>query len=155
MADEVGNIVPLKSKQQPSPEGWTQREQEALSLARLGAMTGLEYERARVSAAKQLGCRVSWLDQKIEIIRNEADAVKHWPPPADRRVEVGTPIPFWPERGESIMGFLVAAAHRAGRDAHVLVLADGNGTVLRTYPLSDEQLAEIRARRNEQKGGEQ
>jgi hypothetical protein len=48
MQDRENKIVPLKPAK-PSPEGWGPREQEALLLARLGAMPQLEYERARLA----------------------------------------------------------------------------------------------------------
>jgi hypothetical protein len=85
------NVIPIRPAK-PSPEGWGQREQEALLLARLAAMPQLEYERARLAAARELKCRVSWLDRKIEFIRN-ARASYNLPPARDG-TKVSDPITF-------------------------------------------------------------
>ena len=69
MTDDDSNVVPLRPAA-PSPEGWGKREQEALTIARLGALPELEYERCRLSAARGLGCRVTWLDRVIGRLRS-------------------------------------------------------------------------------------
>jgi hypothetical protein len=124
--DQGDNVVPLKTGQ-PSREGWGQREAEALLLARLAAMPLLEYERTRLAGARELKCRVSWLDRLVENIRFQAAMLASLPPAQDGRTNVGTPINFFHDNGKEVLGFLVASAHQSGKDRHLLVLADGNG----------------------------
>jgi hypothetical protein len=139
MTDDDSNVVPLRPAA-PSPEGWGKREQEALTIARLGALPELEYERCRLSAARGLGCRVTWLDRVIGRLRGTIEKYKQIPPARDGKA-VGEGITFWPERGPPIIGFVVTTAHWQGRDWHYLVLADGNGSVVRSTPMSGEELA--------------
>lgn len=47
------------------------------AVARLSLLGRLEYERARCKAAKELGCRVSFLDRVIENIREAVSQFKH------------------------------------------------------------------------------
>jgi hypothetical protein len=117
-----------------SPEGWSQREHEAQLIAKLSLMPALEYERARNAAARQLKCRVVWLDHTVEAIRARIAEFAHLLPPKDGRTAVGTPIIFHDE-GKRHVGFLIAAARRHGQDHHLLVLADGNATVVDSVPL--------------------
>jgi hypothetical protein len=145
-----GNNVVALNPGKPSREGWTQREQEALILARLGAMPELEYERARIAAAKELKCRISWLDRKVEAIRAQIAAkFKDLPPAKDGRTAVGEPINFFYNNGSFVIGFLTAAVSRRGQDWHLLVLADGNCTVMDSTPLSDARIEELKRRRDE------
>jgi hypothetical protein len=137
------NVITIRPAK-PSPEGWGQREQEALLIARLAAMPLLEYERARLAAAKELKCRVSWLDRKIEFIRCQLAEYRELPPARDGRTKVGEAITFWPDRGPPVIGFVTATAHRNGKDSHFLVLADGNGTCVRSTSLSAERAEELR-----------
>jgi hypothetical protein len=46
-----------------------QRRGDALEIARLSILDHVEYERARIEAAKKLGVRISFLDKTIERIR--------------------------------------------------------------------------------------
>jgi hypothetical protein len=102
-----------------------------------------------VAAAKELRCRVSWLDGKRSTIWETAMKFRGLPPPNDGRTRVGMSINFVHNNGEQVLGFLVVAAReRRGRDVHVVVLADGNGTVVESHPLSDERLAELAERAN-------
>ena len=146
MQDRENKIVPLRPAK-PSPEGWAQREQEALLLARLAAMPQLEYERARLAAARELKCRVSWLDRKMKAIRYMIGECQGLPRAKDGST-VGEPINFWPANGLPVLGFVTATAHQHGKDWHFLVLSDGNGTCVRSTPISGEQL-ELRRRLTE------
>ena len=124
---------------------WSERELEAHSLAMLSALPALEYERTRVQAAKELKCRVSWLDKIIEGIREKAAAIAHCPPAKDGRNSVGYPINFVYNDGTEVMGFLVAACHYNGKDRHIIVLADGNATTVNSVPLSADYIANLQA----------
>jgi hypothetical protein len=137
-----GNVVPF-THVKLSPEGWGQRAYEALLIARLAAMSQLEYERARIWVAKELGCRVSWLDRTISGIWGKTACCQHLPPSKDGR-KVGDAIDFWPDRGPPILGFITATESQDGKDWHYLVLADGNGTCVRSTPISKERADELR-----------
>jgi hypothetical protein len=146
---QIGNnVIPLMPAK-TSREGWGQREQEALLLARLAAMPQLEYERARLAAARELKCRVSWLDRKIDLIRSAIASYQGPLPSAKDGSAAGDPITFWPDRGQPLLGFVTATVHRYGRDGHLLVLADGNGTVVQSTPLSAEKLDKLHRRLEE------
>jgi hypothetical protein len=132
--ERADNVVHLKENKSPSEEGWTQREQEALAIARLAALSDLDYERSRITAAKQLGCRVSWLDRKIEHIRYMARRLTQGPA-HDGRTVPGTPIIFCPDNAETLMGFLVKSDHCHDRDRHLIVLADGAATPVISSPI--------------------
>jgi hypothetical protein len=144
-SDTKTNVVPLKPAT-VSREGWCPREQEALLLARLGALPALEYERVRVPAAKELKCRVSWLDKVIENIHVEAAKFADFPPAKDEKTSVGHPIKFIRDDGSEVMSFLVVSAHKNGQDRHIVVLADGNATVINSIPLTDDQIARLKSR---------
>jgi hypothetical protein len=144
--DPETNVVSLKTAK-PSREGWSPREQDALMIARLGAMSILEYERVRIRAAKELKCRVSWLDKTIERVRASAQTLDGYPPAKDGRTHAGCPISFIDNGGSQIMGFLVRSAHQGGQDRHLIVLADGNATVINSVPLSEKRLAQLEALR--------
>ena len=141
------NVISIRPAN-PYPEGWSQREHEALLLVRLAAMPQLEYERARLAAARELKCRVSWLDRKLEFIRYEAAEYQELPPAKDGR-KVGDAVTFWPDHGPPILDFVTATAHRDSKDWHLLVLADGNGTCVRSTALREEQLDELKRRLTE------
>jgi hypothetical protein len=119
-------------------EGWSQREHDARLIARLSVMPALEYERTRSAAARQLKCRVSWLDHVIDGIRCRIAEFAHMLPPKDGRASVGTPVNFH-EDGERYVGFLVAAAHRHGQDHQLLVLADDNVSVVEVFLRADQR----------------
>jgi hypothetical protein len=142
MSNAETNVIQLKPTK-PSREGWGPREQEALMLARLAAMPMFDYERIRLRAAKELKCRVSWLDKTVESIRFKAAAFANFPPAKDGRNEVGTPRNFFRDDGSSVTAFLVASAHKDGQDSRLIVLADGNATAVNSVPLSDEGRAEL------------
>lgn len=143
MPADTANVIPLK-RPEISPEGWGQREQDALLIARLAALPAIDYERARAAAARQFKCRVSWLDRTIEAIRSRVAEVQHLPPAKDGRTTVGEPINFVHDNGERVLGFLVASYHQRGEDHHLIVLADGNATVISSVPLSDERIVELK-----------
>jgi hypothetical protein len=105
-------------------------------------MPALEYERARNAAARQLKCRVSWLDHTVEAIRARIAEFAHLLPPKDGRTAVGNPINFYDD-GKRHVGFLVAVAHRYGQGHHLLVLADGNATVVDSVFSSAEPRTEL------------
>jgi hypothetical protein len=132
------NVVSLRPGK-PSPEGWSQQEQDALELARLGAMGAIEYERARRGAARKLGIRLSTLNGIVTRIQSAAKRAQLFPPPEDPR-PIGQPITFVYDDGRRVTGFLAAAHGRyeKGRDWHLLVLADGHGTAVWSHPLDDD-----------------
>jgi hypothetical protein len=138
MATSDDNVVRLVSVRS-SPESWPEPEAEAWRLATLAAMPELQYERVRRSAARDLGCRVAWLDGKVEAIRHAGAVLKDLPPAKD--VRVGDEVKFFPRYGPPVMGFVTASARQDGADVVFLVLADGCGTVVRpSAPMVDEQV---------------
>jgi hypothetical protein len=139
------NIISLRPDTL-SREGWGQREHEALTLARLSRMPELDYDRARTAAARALKCRVSWLDRKIQELRIEIAKFEHFPP-SDDGVRPGTAINFIHNDGSDVLGFVIATANRYGKNRHLLVLADGNGTVVDSIPLTKDRIAELHQRK--------
>jgi putative DNA primase/helicase len=80
---------------------------EALEIARLAALSPLEYDRERVSAAERLGVRVSTLDDMVKAARPKPEGG------TGRRIGLREPTP-WPEPAPlgPLLGDLAAAFAR-------------------------------------------
>lgn len=130
MSDDIesqtGNVIPLRQTP-PSREGWSEAEQDALELARLGAMDVIEYERSRIAAARKLKMRPSILDR---LVRNIWGMRRPIPSEQAQPLPVGHPIRFHYTDNRSVMSFVVQADFRYEEHSHLLVLADGKGTAV-------------------------
>jgi hypothetical protein len=68
------NVISLPSRATPLEKDngvllERRRQADALEIARLSILDHVEYERARIEAAKKLGIRISFLDKTIERVR--------------------------------------------------------------------------------------
>jgi hypothetical protein len=69
------NVISLPSKATPLEKdnqrvlAERQRQADALEIARLSILDHVEYERARIEAAKKLWVRISFLDRTVERVR--------------------------------------------------------------------------------------
>ena len=110
------------------------------AVAKLSLLGRLEYERVRCKAAKELGCRVSFLDRVIEKIHEEVSRFKHDYRLSFAREEGECLISLYEDESTATPSWRLARAKRT-KDANteepvsLLLLADGNFTVLRGYPL--------------------
>jgi hypothetical protein len=150
-------VIPLRSGRKrnagkPSPERQAEADaaravSEARELARLGCLNALDYERDRVTAAKKLGVRVAFLDSIIGRIRRDIAAFKGDYKVSHTDARVGKCIDFHNSQGQVITSWCIASGQfrwhpDEGKDANLVLLADGNATVVRGRPLSDQPVAE-------------
>jgi hypothetical protein len=142
-AADDDNVVSLRQK--PSREGWSKQEQDALTIARLAALPLLEYERQRIAGAKEIGCRVSWLDRVVKYIHELGCQIKFQAPPQGVELhQPGEPITFHPPDADSVVGFVVISGfgrryeywQDKPKQWDLIVLADGNGTALWSVPIA-------------------
>jgi hypothetical protein len=115
--------------------------QEAMLIAKLCLMPALTYERERTQAARKLGCRVSFLDDirlqaglKIASFRSDSEI-------CCTNSRVGTCINFQERDGSSIPSWCLASGETRwgqykGQETNLLLLADGNATMVRGVDLS-------------------
>jgi hypothetical protein len=108
------------------------------AVAKLSQLGRLEYERVRSKAAKELGCRVSFLDRVLQKVHKEVSNFKH-----DYHLRS-----FAREEGERLINLLAedstvtpawrvakAVIIKTGEKTDLLLLADGNFTVKRGVPI--------------------
>jgi hypothetical protein len=115
--------------------------QEAKFIAELCLMPALAYERNRTKAAKKLGCRVSFLDSRVEQAR-QAIAVFR----VDQEIfctnsRAGSCIDFQSYDGSFVSSWCLASGEKRwgdykGQETNLLLLADGNATVVRGCELN-------------------
>jgi hypothetical protein len=111
--------------------------QEARLIARLCVMPALAYERERAKAAKQLGCRVSFLDQKVEQARERIARFRADTEILCTNARVGECIDFQINDGSFVPSWCLASGERRwGEQTNLLLLADGNATIERGYELN-------------------
>jgi hypothetical protein len=119
-------IAPASDK--ISPDGWHQPEKDAQTLAILGAMPIIEYERERRRAAKVLGWRPSFLDKRVNCIRNAIANYCDWErdeqtkPGRARRLDDGG------------VAFEVVTLRRGERLKTIAILPDNQGTLITGTP---------------------
>ena len=81
--------------------------------------------------------------RQIELIRATIAPFRHLPPTKDE-ITIGEAVTFWPDRGPPVLGFVAATVYQDGKNWHFLVLADGNATCVRSTPISDERITELK-----------
>jgi hypothetical protein len=136
------NVVAFVNPPKPQAQGdHVKRERTFLdttrAVAKLSQLSRIEYERVRYKAAKELGCRVSFLDRVIENIHEAIRLLKN-----DYHLRS-----FAREDGERLIRFRVddstvthswrvakAEDIKTGEPAELLLLADGDFTVVRGVP---------------------
>jgi hypothetical protein len=151
------NVINLSPRatdidQQQNSAGQIKVAQEAKLIAALCLMPALAYERERVKAAKKLGCRVSFLDQKVEQVRTAIAQFR-----ADREIlctnsRVGWCIDFKIDDASFVPSWCLASGEkrwgeRKGQETNLLILADGNATIVRGSELNFVPLPERSRRR--------
>jgi hypothetical protein len=138
MSDVLRFPKPIQSQTKNSDERKRDSIDATRVVAKLSQLGRLEYERVRCKAAKELGCRVSFLDRVIENINETVQLFKN-----DYHLRS-----FAREDGERLISFLaddsavtpawrVAKAEiiKTGEKTDLLLLADGNFTVKRGVPV--------------------
>jgi hypothetical protein len=151
--DGDANVVPFGKLPKPQAKGAdVKRERTFLdatrAVAKLSQLGRLEYERVRSKAAKELVCRVSFLDRVLENVHKEVSNFKH-----DYHLRS-----FAREEGERLIGcrvddstvtpsWRVAKAEniKTGELTELLLLADGNFTVVRGIPRVEKTAPTLKA----------
>jgi hypothetical protein len=94
------------------------REDDAKVIARLAAMTPMEYDRLRKESAKQLGVSVNVLDAAVKSVRNKAAGADrlpfHDPVPWDEPVD---PAALLDDIASTLLRFIVMDREEADADA--------------------------------------
>ena len=128
---------PVKSRKTSDDGSDRTSIDSARVVAKLGVMNAMDYERTRMQAAKDLGCRVSFLDRLVKRVRESIQGFKasHWknfhlePEPVCTNFHEndGTVIPAWR---------IARSVEKNPLDiASLVLLSDGNFTITHAVPL--------------------
>jgi hypothetical protein len=145
----VSDIVKFPKAPQGRTENGDDRKRASLdatrAVAKLSQLGRLEYERVRCKAAKEIGCRVSFLDRVIENIHEAIQLFKN-----DYLLRS-----FAREDGELLIGCrvddsTVTPSWRVAKAENIktreltelLLLSDGNFTVVRGVPRVEKTATE-------------
>jgi hypothetical protein len=139
---DAANIVAFGKPPTPQTQADHVKRERAFidttrAVAKLAQLSRLEYERARSKAAKEIGCRVSFLDrvianihEAIQRLKNDYDmrsfAREHGERLVNLHVDDNTATPAWQ--------LATAEDIKTGVKDSLLLLADGNFTVKRGVP---------------------
>jgi hypothetical protein len=137
MGDEQkSNVVPFRRRGRAVAAPVIQRTavDAARVLAELAALDLLGYQRARIRAAKELGCRSSFLDCHVKRIREEVLSFKRYTEGGNEYA--GSIVDVNIGNGTVRKGLCLASG-REWPDYHEVLLVlvdDGNFTVTRARP---------------------
>jgi hypothetical protein len=135
----------IESRKGDRPESeLTETEVAAKALARLSLLNVLDYEKARVPAARKLRCRPSVLDRLVRDIRAQLLPANVVPAKAPRAN--GEEISFCDGGGRVVTAFVVISVHSGGRDRDLVIRADGTGRAVWSIRFTDEEHEEWRRR---------
>jgi hypothetical protein len=139
------NVVPFGKPPKPQTQGDHVRERTFLdttrAVAKLSQLSRLEYERVRYKAAKELGCRVSFLDRVIENIHEAIQLLKNdYHLRSFAREDGERLIRFRVDDSTVTLSWRVAKAEniKTGEPTELILLADGNFTLVRGVPRAEK-----------------
>jgi hypothetical protein len=155
--DRKSNVVPLR-KGTPivtAPPAEEVAVDAVRILARIATLDLLGYERARSRAAKELGCRLSFLDRNVARIRDEIQSFKKYVQ-SENEQRVGNMINVNMNDGTVVQGLCLASGQEWDdrgvtlplaigfgegaelREVCLILLADNNFTVTLANPISQD-----------------
>ena len=108
-------------------------------VAKLARLSLLDYERDRLAAAKELGCRVSFLDSHVAEVRCRIESFSYRVPGSEERNEI---INVQTKSGVVMTGWALAIGYKKkfqddnhGERSYLVLMADGSFSLLETVPL--------------------